>query len=164
VSPTSEVKEVFSDIPFHKNSISFWISFLWYISALYMCSVCPLRTFLQLCMEDSEGRFCRLLCHQSRQSNVPSTGKRNVKGICDVEVVKRPHLENENTWILQMKVVVALLALYFKCSIFCFKTVKPPIVRLVAVFLSTDEKQTRIRMSILPQHPQRNTQHWSTGK
>jgi hypothetical protein len=57
VSPTSEVKEIFSDIPFHKNSISFWVPSVWYISALFICSVCPLRTYLQLCMEDSEADF-----------------------------------------------------------------------------------------------------------
>jgi hypothetical protein len=48
--------------------------------------------------------------------------------------------ENENTRILELKVVVTLLALFSKCSVFCAQTVKPPIVRLVAVFLSTEDK------------------------
>lgn len=129
-------------LTFHSTSILcifFWISSVWYISALFLCSVFPLRTFLQLCKEDSEDRLCRLLCHQSRQSNVPSTGKRNMKGVCSVvRVVRRPYGENEDTWILELKVVVTLLALYSQCSMFCAQTVKHPIVKFVAVFLSTE--------------------------
>lgn len=90
-------------------------------------------------MEDSEDRFCRLLCHQSRQSNVPSTGKRNMKGVCSVvRIVEGPYRENENTRILELKVVVTLLTLYPKCSMFFTQIVKRPIVRLVAVFFGTD--------------------------
>jgi len=155
-------------LTFHSTSILcifFWISSVWYISALFLCSVCPLRTFLQLCMGDSEDRFYRLLCHQSRQSNVPSTGKRNMKGVCNVVcVVIRPYRENENTLILELKVVVTLLALYSKCSLLCAQTLKHPIVRIVVVFLSIEEKYNRTQTSILLQHPQRNTQLWSTGR
>jgi hypothetical protein len=91
-------------------------------------------------MEDSEDRFYRLLCHQSRQSNVPSTGKRNTKGVCNVVwVVKRPYRKDENTRVLELKVIVTLLALYSKCSMLCAQTLKHPIVRIAVVFLSIEE-------------------------
>jgi len=78
-----------------------------------------------------------------------------MKGVCNVvRAVKRPHRDNENTGILELKVVVTLLALYSKCSMFCAQTVKHSIVRLVAVFLRTEKKYNRIRMSIVSQHPQ----------
>jgi len=41
------------------------------------------------------------------QSNVPSIGKRNMKGVCSVvREVKWPYRENENTGILELKVVI----------------------------------------------------------
>jgi len=51
---------------------------------------------------------------------------------------------------LELKVVVTLLALYSKCSMFCAQTSKHPIVRLVEVFLSTAGIYSRIWTSILP--------------
>jgi len=58
-----------------------------------------------------------------------------MKGVCSVvREVTRPYRENENTGILELKVVVTLLALYSKCSMSCAQAVKHPIVGIVAVF------------------------------
>jgi len=58
MSPAAEAKEIFSDIPSYKYSLYFLLNFfLWYISALFLCSVCPLRTFLQLCMKTPRTDF-----------------------------------------------------------------------------------------------------------
>jgi len=78
-----------------------------------------------------------------------------MKGVCSVvREVKRPYRENENTEIMERKMVVTLLASYSKCSMFCAQTVKHPTLGFVAVFFRIEEKYNRIRISILPQHSQ----------